>query len=295
VSQDDRITVRFHSPPEDLQGCFTSFYCTEIDPGDAGTVRDSLHPEWAGLRFFSPRAPTAWIEGSEPLCDARFVLTGPTTRPIHFIIPRTRIWGIGLLPLGWARFVGEPATSSANRVLDGLHDPIAARFVPLAETLFGDPADEAVELERIIAFFRALPPRPVADERRIQAIHAALVDPEVDGVARLTQRVAASQRTVERLCHRHFGFSPKLLLRRQRFMRSLTQFMLDPSLKWIGAIDSQYHDQAQFVHDFREFMGTTPREYAATPHPVLQRFVEERNRVRGAAVQTLDRPAGTTP
>jgi len=111
-------------------------------------------------------------------------------------------------------------------------------------------------------------------------------------VAGMVERVDASQRTVERLCLRHFGFPPKLLLRRQRFMRSLAQFMLDRSLKWIGAIDQHYHDQAQFVRDFREFMGMSPRQYAAMPHPVLERFMYERARVHGAAVQTLDVPAG---
>ena len=80
-------------------------------------------------------------------------------------------------------------------------------------------------------------------------------------VTQLVEQVGTSQRTVERLCHRHFGFSPKLLLRRQRLMRSLAQFMLDPSLKWIGAMDGQYHDQAQFVRDFKQFMGMSPRQY----------------------------------
>ena len=84
-------------------------------------------------------------------------------------------------------------------------------------------------------------------------------------VAELVRRSGASQRTVERLCRRAFGFTPKLLLRRQRFMRSLADFVLDPTLKWIDAIDSQYHDQAQFVRDFRQFMGMTPRTTPRCP------------------------------
>jgi hypothetical protein len=75
-------------------------------------------------------------------------------------------------------------------------------------------------------------------------------------------------------------------------MRSLAQYMLDPSLKWIGALDGHYHDQAQFVRDFREFMGMTPREYAALPKPVIGAIMRERARVAGRAVQALDSPAG---
>ncbi|OYZ44726.1 MAG: hypothetical protein B7Y31_02385, partial [Novosphingobium sp. 16-62-11] len=81
-----------------------------------------------------------------------------------------------------------------------------------------------------------------------------------------------------------------LLLRRQRFMRSLVQYMLDPTLHWIGAIDSHYHDQAQFVRDFHRFMGMSPREYAATPKPILQEVMRARQEFLGSAVQALHAP-----
>ena len=292
MSSSPSVTVRFYPPPEDLGGCFTTFYIAEFDPDQADALRDGLHPEWAGLRFFSPEGPEVWTDAGLKVSGTTFQATGPTSHPVHFALRRSRMWGLGLLPLGWARYVGQPADQFANVICDGHLNPAFAPFRPLAETLFGDQMNEAAELARIVAFFRQLKARPVTDEKRILAIHTALVDPDVTSVSQLAARVAASQRTVERLCHRHFGFSPKLLLRRQRFMRSLAQFMLDPSLKWIGAMDSSYHDQAQFVRDFHEFMALTPREYASQPHPVLERFVRERLKAHGAPVQTLDRPVG---
>jgi len=287
--------VRFCLPPEDLRRYFTSFYVTEITPQGTARTNDALHPEWANLRFFSGDAPDARIEGHGALSGTHFVATGPSSRCTHFTIGKTRFWGIGLLPLGWARFVGVSAADHANLLTDGRGHPAFARFVPLAEQLFSPNADEADEFERIAAYFRSLPALAAIDEGRIMAIHQAVIDPALTTVAELVERVGASQRTVERICKQAFGFSPKLLLRRQRFMRSLTQFMLDPSLKWIGALDGSYHDQAQFVRDFHEFMGMTPRDYAHQPHPILETFMHERARVRGAAVQTLDRPDGATP
>ena len=293
MSHANAVSVRFYPPPEDLRGCFTSFYVTELDPGEDGLLHDCLHPEWAGMRFFDPAGPDAWMDDGQRIERVRFQAAGPTLHPIHFSMPKTRMWGFGFLPLGWARFVRLPAAEFANKLCDGQVHPFCAPFRPLADSLFGPEPDEAAELDRIVAFFRDFRAYPLPDEKRIVAIHAALVDPEVVTVADLVGRVAASQRTVERLCHRHFGFSPKLLLRRQRFMRSLAQFMLDPSLKWIGAMDPNYHDQAQFVRDFREFMGVSPREYASKPHPVLERFLHERLKAHGAPVQTLDKPAPT--
>ncbi|MFM5884893.1 MAG: helix-turn-helix domain-containing protein [Novosphingobium sp.] len=295
MSPDVSITVRFHPPPEDLRRYFTTFYVTEIVVPGGQQVEDALQPEWAGLRFFSGATPQAWVDPGAAVSGAAFIATGPSSLPCHFRLGTTRFWGVGLLPLGWHRFVGKPAADHANLVADGMHHPGFAPFRSLAATLFDDRADEAAELERIIGFFRFFPAASLDDEARIVAIHSGLVDPRVDTVAKLVAHVGAGQRTVERLCRRDFGFSPKVLLRRQRFMRSLAQFMLDPSLKWIGAIDGQYHDQAQFVRDFHQFMGMTPRAYAAQPHPVLDTFMHERARMLRAAVQTLDSPDGAAP
>ena len=293
MSQQHRINVRFYPPPEDLRRYFTTFYVTEIDPGADGMLHDSLHPEWAGMRFFSPTGPTAWTDAGQRLEGVRFLAQGPSSHPIHFAMPKSRLWGFGFLPLGWAKFVRLPAAEFANQICDGAVNPEYAPFRPLARALFDGPPDEAAELQRIIDFFLNFPAKDPPDWKRIVAIHAALVDPQVSTVQQLVGRVAASQRTVERISYKHFGFSPKLLLRRQRFMRSLAHFMLDPTLKWIGAMDSHYHDQAQFVRDFREFMGVSPREYSSQPHPVLERFTQERNKALASAVQTLDMPGGT--
>ena len=180
-------------------------------------------------------------------------------------------------------------------LVDGHDHPAFVGFTGLADTVFGPEPDEKAELARIEAWFLARLTRKLSDEERIVACHSALVDPEVATVAEMSEHAGIAPYTIERLCRRHFGFRPQLLLRRQRFMRSLTQFMLDPSLKWIGALDGHYHDQAQFVRDFHRFMGMSPREYANAPHPIIGAIMRARFEEAGAAVQALHRPAETRP
>ena len=283
------IAVRFHEPPEDLARYFTTFYRVEFDCPD-GPVRDALHPEWGGLRFFSGSCPVSRIDGGGEVRDADFSAMGPSSKPVEFELDSCRMWGIGLLPLGWATFMGVPAHGMANRIFDGRAEPGFAQFLPLADRLTGAPENESEELDRLVAFFREEVPRNGAEDPRIVAIHQVLLDPTLPDVAGMAARTGLNPRTMERLCRKAFGFGPKKLLRRQRFMRSLADFMLDPSLGWIEAIDSLYFDQSHFVRDCHEFLGMAPSEYAALDHPVLAAFMRERMKAHGSAVQTLDAP-----
>ena len=286
---DCQIDVRFFPAPPDLAGCFSSFYHATFRIAGGQRVDDLLQPEWANLRFFDGDRPDASVAGGARVNGARLTATGPSSVPVRFRIGTTRIWGMGLFPLGWAKFCGGPAAALANSVVDGEAHPAFANFTQLAANLFGEVPDEQAELERIIACFRACN-RDVPDGERITAIHAAMVDPETVSVADFAEATGLGRRTLERLCNRYFGFPPKLLLRRQRFMRSLVQFMLDNASNWSEAMDEHYHDQAQFVREFRAFMGMSPGAYAAREHPILGAFMKHRAKVWGAAAQTLDLP-----
>jgi len=290
VSEDCTVKARFFEPPLGMRRYFTTFYLTEIEVADGGTVTDWLHPEWGGFRFSDGPLPHGGIEGKPPVPPTRFLAQGPTSTTIRFVAGSFRMWGVGLLPLGWAKFVRTPAIELADTIVDGEQHPTFAPFVPLADAIFaGDPDPEA-EFARIAEFFAERAHLKVPDEGKIVACHAALLDPEVFSVAEMAEHARIPAYTLERLCRKHFGFPPQLLLRRQRFMRSIAQFMLDPSLKWIGALDDHYHDQAQFVRDFHRFMGMSPREYSGRPHPILGAIMRARFAEAGAAVQALHPP-----
>ena len=283
------VRVRFYVPSEALRPHFTTFYITEVRVPDGGRVTDWMHPEWANLRIVSGGHPESELAGVRyDGLGASF--TGPTSTTLRFTVGNVRVWGIGMLPLGWARLVGAPAHEYANRIWDTHREPALASFRPLADGVFGPEPDEAAELARIEAHFAARMHGTVPDEARIVACHRALVDEDISTVAEMAETAGLPSHTLERLCRKHFGFPPRLLLRRQRFMRSLAQYMLDPSLRWIGAIDSHYHDQAQFVRDFHAFMGMSPSEYAGIPHPVLSAVMRARQEAAGAAVQALHLP-----
>ena len=190
-----------------------------------------------------------------------------------------------------AKFFDIPADSMADRFCDGATHPAFAVLAPLLGELAAI-ADIEVGAALIDARFTAMLANAPPDDPAIAAAHAALMDDDLGSVGDLAGKLGMSERSVERLSQRAFGFSPKLLLRRQRFLRSLARFMLDPSMAWIDTLDYHYYDQAQFTRDFKAFMGIGPRDYAARPKPILGAAAIARAAAAGAAVQGLHKPAG---
>jgi AraC-like DNA-binding protein len=293
MTQDCRVDVRFFPPPPEFADCFTSIYrldlTVEDDAADGCRAEDWLQPEWGNLRVFSGDLPVAQVANGTVVADARFTVTGPSALATRFELGATRMWGIGLLPLGWARIVRLPAARYANFLADAERHPHFARFSRLIDVLDGANDDEA-EYARIIEVLRGFD-APVADSARIRAVHGAMVELGLASVSEFAERAGLSVRALERICRRRFGFPPKLLLRRQRFMRSLAAWMLGGMGRWSPAIDELYTDQAHFNRDFHAFMGMGPSDYAALPHPILSAFMEQRARTLGSPAQTLDRPA----
>ncbi len=286
------INVRFFRLSQELQPYFTALYSFEIDCSDDLMVHDLLHPEWAAMRFTqSGDSPAAAITPGEIHPTAPFVVSGPTSRAIKFGLKRSRIWGLGLQPAGWAKYVALPASQLADQIVDARTIPAFAPFLPLlgkvrnAKTGFDETA------RRINARLLDLDARSAPVHPAVLALQESLRDPEIADVEQLAVKLAIGRRSLERLCSRYFGFPPKLLLRRQRFLRSLARFMLaspdDGAVNnWSTALDVQYYDHAHFVRDFRSFMGMTPTEYAEAPHPILDRIMAQRMADQGAAPQT---------
>ena len=284
------VDLKFFLPPEPLRPFVTTFYHMRIDATPRRPVVDWLHPEWGNIRLILSGSMRAGI-GDEPVHEVpKATLTGPTSSSIRFEAAQVNCWGIGLLPLGIARFSAIHAHELADRVTELSSSvplvPVAGMLGKLAEA--GE--NLAAGAEYLASVFVPLLHTEARREEEIVMVQKALLDPACHAVADLAAATGMNARTLERFCSDVFGFPPQLLLRRQRFLRSLGQFMLDPSMKWIETIDPHYHDQAHFVRDFKFFMGMTPREYSVLDHPVLSAAAKGRMEAAGAPMQVLHNP-----
>jgi AraC-like DNA-binding protein len=66
---------------------------------------------------------------------------------------------------------------------------------------------------------------------------------------------------LERTFNSATGYSPKAFVRVVRFYRSLREIKhAATSLTDVG-LSAGYYDQSHFIHDFRQFTGTTPAKF----------------------------------
>lgn len=265
---------------------------TVVAPGTP-TVYDQVYPEWPNIRL-TVGGDMAACTGPGPLRSCNPICAiGPTSHSTHFSLAPGRYWTVSLLPLGWVQLVGLRASTYADRWTVIEPDSPFTAFASLLDCAQGED-DLASIAARFDTHLLAMLDRPARREEVILKAHGALLDPEVTTVEAFAEQAGIGVRALERLSLAAFGFSPKLLLRRQRFLRSLSQFMLDPSLAWIDTLDHQYVDQAHFIRDFRRFMDVTPGAFAAAPHPVLWAAAVARTQIAGKPMQVLQTPSEET-
>jgi AraC-like DNA-binding protein len=281
--------IQFILPAQSLLRYVSTYYFFEIENADAGEQEDLLHPEWASVHFTLSGSSRGNIVTEPVLTTPAANLTGPTSKAARIFCRSMYLVGIGILPLGWYRLVQCPADRWANRVGDLNEVPEFGLFLKIWSEMQGmtDPVEMAILFNEML-MHAINGPDPL--ENDIENIHSALANPEITSVAGLADVTGISQQRLERLSRRVFGFPPKLLLRRQRFLRTLGSVMLDTDLKWSAALDDQYFDQAHFNRDFQEFMGMSPGRYLAMPRPISIASTLARAAQIGHPLQVLQGP-----
>lgn len=292
LSDTEVSRTRFIAVHPQLRSYITSYYFADVQSRDGQPVEDTLHPEWGSFRFFRHGDLTVRFVGQQPQTVSPHVFHGPTSLGGVFKTSAVTMGGFGILPLGWHRLVNEPADRWANVVRPASQASLRFPMEAMIHDLDGAQTPEMIAQvfdHHLLNALRDTSYYPEL-EAKIRDAHAAIVDVDVETVAQLMDRLNLSSRTTIRLCRAVFGFPPKQLLRRQRFVRTLECVMRDWTRNWGDALDDQYYDISHFHRDFRAVFGETPQQYQRRPHPVIWVAALERTKALGAPLQTLESP-----
>ena len=288
-------SAQFVAPHPDLRRYVTTYYIAEVNSSDGQMVEDLLHPEWGSVRYIC----NGVAQGSahpDPLQPVPPVtLVGHSSRATRIGCVSMRVASFGLLPLGWHHMVGLPAARFADQSVDARMVKTRVDFAALFPTI-----SAAQTIDDVAAIFDNVLLQSLmqtassakGDDDLIHGLHTALLDSNFASVTEIAERLNVSGMQLERLSKRVFGFPPKLLIRRQRFLRTLALLMRQPEAKWGEILDPQYYDQAHFNRDFQRFFGMAPKQYLALAKPIVSVAAMARMKALGDPLQGNHAPRG---
>lgn len=280
--------VRFWQPAAPLRPYISGYHRYALDLPPGVRLSDAFYPAWMNLRFTldatEPWSVRIGRRTFSPVPDC--ALFGPTSHAGYVDAPRGILIGVGLTPPGWARLIGGDASRVANRVV-----PLAAH-VPAAASLMADLADGAPPDRLFDGFFLAMLRERPAEEPAVEPLFEQLADPQVQNVGDLAATLGLTARQLMRVSRVNFGFTPKLLLRRARFVRALTDAMARDRGQWAETVrQAGYFDQSHFLRDCHLFLGQTLGQFEAMPRPLNRASAAARRATLGAPMQSMHDPA----
>jgi AraC-like DNA-binding protein len=169
-----------------------------------------------------------------------------------------QVFGLTVLPLGWAALRAGEASVAADDALD-----LADRFGPawrdmLVRLRAMEDSGKASEL--LWTFLRGqLHPVSEAERNFVAATDRWLADEDNPRVDVLQEATELSARQVARLCNRLYGAPPKYLARKYRALRC-AQILAREELNWSDVSGDTFYDQSHFIRELKHFTGLTPTE-----------------------------------
>jgi len=232
-----------------------------------------------GYREFEP-APelTPWIEcfwvqaaGANATCvlpdtcidfvfsnSGGLQLVGTMTEPRVFAAEEDGFVGVRFRAGAARSFVGLAANEFTDKAI-----PLADVWGTQARSLEERLRNARTEQDAIVCLATQL--APVTEYSPIQRAIAHLTrragEVRLDDSCRL---IGLSLRQFRRVCLEQTGVSPKQLARIARFRRLCSRIAMVREIDWSAqAAECGYYDQSHMIHDFREFSGQSPNQYAA--------------------------------
>ncbi len=258
------------APPPDLAGGVRFFYRMRIDEGCEHMPN---HPQGAVDVIFLLRGSLSFDKGPGGVAvRSRGTVVVPLqTRFFRFGFEAgTRILGVAFSHRGFRRCIDFPLSEFSDACVD-LEAAGFAAFGRLRSQL--QEVGPRRDLARLIAWLRRRQTRELRDHIALRLSAATLWARAGTSVTTLADELAISPRSLQRFFRSELGIRPKAALRIARFQQVIRSLRRSPRLPWADlALEYGYFDQAHLIRDFRQFTGSTPRQFLRLRPPLVRVF-----------------------
>jgi AraC-like DNA-binding protein len=195
--------------------------------------------------------------------------------------------GMALKPgVGFA-VIGRSAAEFVDRIVPCEEIGLPAEAALGAIDPAASPEDWLLALEGVARAFLngARAPKPDPLSARFEWL--ALADPTAS-IADFAEECGISQRQFERICRRDFGMAPKQVLRRARALDMASHLRGVADAAEAEELQLRYYDQSHMIREFTELFGMAPRQFVATPQPLMTLALESRQSRRLEILSRID-------
>lgn len=267
-ARDIMISIRYFSPAPELRAFLSSYYFFE---SNLPVFDDIMRAELPQIRVLTVgRGTNCFSTGTSRAPRSGAFLQGPTSGPVRFVAQGAlHGFGVGLLPRGWASFIGESAAVLADDLVDlaSVVGPCANSMIDQMRNAVDDEARVAVADRFFLGLLARAHATPLWFTQMTDAWLTASGDPVVDT---LVAESGMSARSVERMAKQIYGASPKLLARKYRALGAAVRIGNGEAQGWGDLPAGSFYDQAHFIREFKQFTGMTPARFQAEAAPVTR-------------------------
>jgi hypothetical protein len=282
--------LRYEQPATALRPYVTSYLVLDTEPVDPPLTSEWMLPGWAQIWIILTRDPvTLTVRNRHYDAMPVAVLYGVTSRAMHATALGGVSIGIDVSPLGWARLFRQSSELLRDRVtpLDQLMPPALVEELVVSLSA----SDRALEVKAVLDdFFTRHMTKPHRDEAVIAQVMRLICDPGMTSLDGAAAETGIPSHTLRRVSQRYFGFPPKTLMMRTRFLRAFVPMLLTRERTDQQAVPPTYHSRSHFLRDAERFLGMTARRFMAVDTPYLDAALRARGMVFGAPTAALDDP-----
>lgn len=256
------MNYQVYQPHPDLAALVKCYWTLEV-PYDPEAGKQRILPDGCIELFFILGNDVKRYTQDGFIIQPRVMVLGQITEPF-FIEPTGDVnsFAVRFYPFGFANFASFPLIELANKEtpLELLLGTTTAN--QLSEQILS-ANDTAMRIEFIEAFLM----KQLGEVRMVDRIVTSTVDMLLQSkgslpISAILKSDLSKRRQMERKFAKQVGLSPKQLgkvIRLQAALKMLLQQKTE-SLTSV-AYENSYFDQAHFNRDFKEFTGTSPRDF----------------------------------
>ncbi len=258
-------------PHSDLKSLVKCYWTLEV-PYQEETQKQLIIPDGCiEMIFILGDDIKRYTSEDEFIIQPRELVVGQITEPF-FIEPTgvVNCFAVRFYPYGFGNFVQTPIRELANKETP-LHDLFGENRSHELKQKIIQAIDIQSKIEIVEAFLLdTLNDKIIIDHIVKTTIDAILLTKGSAPINTVLKDDLSKRRQLERKFMKKVGISPKQLGKVIRLQTALKMLLNQQSENLTSiAYESEYYDQAHFIKDFKEFTGTTPKEFLTDEKMIL--------------------------